>query len=113
MLSQIMTKVFAIDSNKNNPIESRIVKIAEDITGIKSEQFFSNSRKPETLFIRYAIIHILYSQTSLSLNEIAAVIGGKHHTTIINSTRAASDLIATNNESFIQLINNIKKKLLL
>ncbi len=68
------------------------------------------TRKRNIMNARHAATFLLKNHTNMIWQDIAYSVGNSHHTTVIHSYRACSDLIETD-EDFAIKINNIRERL--
>jgi chromosomal replication initiator protein len=69
------------------------------------------TRKRKIMNARHAATYLLKNHTNMIWQEIAYSVGNTHHTSVIHSYRACSDLIETDDE-YSTKINNIKERLI-
>lgn len=74
--------------NKSAPT---IVKIVCDYLMVNEQLVKSSSRVAILVKARYIISHFLKKKTSLTLKKIGEELGGRDHSTVINSLEAFSD----------------------
>lgn len=69
------------------------------------------TRQRKIMNARHAATYLLKNHTNMIWQEIAYSVGNTHHTSVIHSYRACSDLIETD-EDYSTKINNIKNRLI-
>lgn len=75
---------------------NRIMELTATYFNQEIEQVISASRKRELCDSRMIISHLCYRYTRLTKNVIASRLGGRDHSTIINSMMACRDRMDTN-----------------
>jgi len=69
------------------------------------------TRQRKIMNARHAATYLLKNHTNMIWQEIAYSVGNTHHTSVIHSYRACSNLIETD-EDYSTKINNIKERLI-
>lgn len=70
----------------------------------------SSNRNTKNSEARYIIFHLLKNHTKLSLKEIGAAMGGKHHTTVIHGLKVFQSLIDSKDKPFLNKIATIAEE---
>lgn len=71
---------------------------------ISYEELISKHRKQEKAYARHAFCYILKNNTKYSLAEIGEYLGGRKHSTVLNSIKVAENLTETD-KVFREYIN--------
>jgi len=108
-----------ISAFKNNSFKSSmklsiddVVKIACETTGCTIEQFLSKKRLQTYVDARMLVSNYLRVYRGYTLAYISAIIGDKHHATVIHAIRKYNDYVDAKdktiialNERFLNLLN--------
>lgn len=100
---------------KATPMRIRDVRFPSDniVNEVNKEfkcELTTPTRKRNIMNARHAATFLLKNHTNMIWQDIAYSVGNSHHTTVIHSYRACSDLIETD-EDFAIKINNIRERL--
>jgi chromosomal replication initiation ATPase DnaA len=87
-----------------------ILAHAADVFGVTVEDIKSPTRKQPIIFARHAYFAAAVRHTNFPLVAIARPCG-RHHTTVLNSKKAAENLTATNYKDFRLLFNELENRL--
>lgn len=94
-------------SKKNVTIEG-IREFVSQKYNVKVDDLISKSNKREVAHPRQVAMYICKKLTKTPLNEIGALFGGKHHSTVLHSIKKVETEIETNHE-FANEMNSIVK----
>lgn len=104
-------------NRQNNSIQKmdynlRLSYIYEAIPVLFDKYEIGKSRKREYVYFRQAIAMFLYVNTTLSLSEIGAMIGGKDHATVLHIKKQHNALMEHSYaEDYHSIWNTVKKEL--
>jgi chromosomal replication initiator protein len=84
-----------LKKSKMKMTEEQILKIVGQECGLTKEQIISRSRKREFVESRHISAYVIKRKTRYSLAKIGEGLGGRDHTTIMNSVRKFEDLFET------------------
>lgn len=87
-----------------------IINVVCDHYSVKKEDIISSKRNKELVRPRHIIMYLGRFLTAGTYNEIAAVLGGRDHTTVIHGERVITDLIE-NDEATRRTIETIINKI--
>jgi chromosomal replication initiation ATPase DnaA len=87
-----------------------IAEAIEKVTNVPISKLGHRSRKREVVYARHIYCFQMRDKTTWSLKEIGASIGGRDHTTVINSVKVYHDLNETE-DSFFELCNLIENEI--
>lgn len=82
----------------------------EKVLGVSKAKIRSRSRKRDIVIARHIYSYMLKKYTSLTLKDIAKSLGGRHHTSIINSIKIIEGFLYIN-DPIVSVINKVKKEL--
>ena len=81
------------------PLSVKIQKVLHEVSvkyGIDENDIKSPKRTKELVWARHVAVYILRKKTNMSLPEIGAELGGRHHTTILSSYNTVENEIKEN-----------------
>jgi chromosomal replication initiation ATPase DnaA len=73
--------------------EDLIMATVSDVTNIPISQMKSKSRKREIVYARAICCKMLKEYTSLSLNSIGLILGGRDHSTVIHALETHENIV--------------------
>lgn len=76
---------------KNSP--ENIIKTVANHFDVPVKYLKCKSRKHEYLNPRFIAMYFLRKKTELSLSEISAMFGNRHHTTVMHALKTVDDLL--------------------
>lgn len=82
----------------------------EKVTGIGFSMLANKTRKHSVVFARHIYCYQMRDKTNLSLKEIGQMLGGRDHTTVVNSVRVYHNLNETD-DAFYQLALKIEDEI--
>ena len=94
-------------------LSQKIFDCIKEFNNISSEEIIKKNRKLEISITRACYCYVLYNQNSckVTYKEIGDILGFRDHTTIINATKTAKNLIDTKEPIITPLFNIITEKL--
>jgi chromosomal replication initiator protein len=75
------------------------------VSGILPEQVCGKRRDREIAIARHMFCYLSRMHTNCSLLAIGGFLGGRDHTTVINSIKVCNDMIDTEYEVFVDMLN--------
>ena len=88
-----------------------VLKATSFALGVDEVEIKGKSRRFEVVQARHIIVAILKKKTELSLNAIGAILGGRHHTTVMASMSAFDNDLITNHRQISEKYNMINEML--
>lgn len=85
----------------------KLKKAIQDVSGEKWSDIISKSRVKELAYARHLFAYHARAFTTLSLKAIGEVLGGRDHTTPINSIQAVKDLLDAKDEMMTKMNNHL------
>ena len=77
-------------------------------TNVSKQHLLGRTRKREVMYIRHMLVYILYERNFASLKQIGKMVGGRHHSTIINSRDLVKDLISVKDGIMYPIYEQVK-----
>lgn len=77
-------------------------------TGVSKNSLLARSRKREVMYVRHMLVYLLYTRNVASLKEIGRMVGGRHHSTVINSRDLVKDLISVKDGLMYPIYEQVK-----
>ena len=96
--------------NADNIIAS-IHKVVDEVWGISENDLKSNSRQYNIVKARNFCMIMLINKCYMTLNEVGAIYGGKHHSTVIHAKRRYNDMLKGYEPKFKQEWELAEKRL--
>ena len=87
----------------------RILSIISRHYGVTVDDIRSKKKSSNITNVRHVAVYIIKSITTLTLNEIGDVLGGRNHATIINSLEKAEIMIRTVKNKEAEILSLIKE----
>lgn len=101
---------------KNLTID-QVTGIISELTGIKVDEMKTPSRRAEIAMPRQVSIFLIHKMVkwpnnrgNVPLQTIGKVFN-RHHTTVITSLKTVSDMVDTDQERYVNLLNSATKKM--
>ncbi len=95
------------------PLSVKISRVLQEVSvkyGVDEKDIKGPKRTKELVWARHVAVYILRKKTNMSLPEIGAELGGRHHTTILSSYNAA-DREIKENPPFAAEINELMNEI--
>jgi len=92
--------------NYNMITLSNVLESVVEVTGNYPDAILGLRRNKEIAMSRHLFCYIARLHTNSSQEAIGEFLGGRHHTTVIHSLKTANDMIDTNYEVFVDMINH-------
>jgi len=77
-------------------------------TKINKQHLLGRSRKREIMYVRHMLVYLLWVRNVGSLKEIGRMVGGRDHSTIINSRDLVKDLISVKDGLMYPIYEQVK-----
>ena len=91
-----------------------IIRLVSNYYGLSLNDLRSSSRKHNIVKAKQVCIYFLRTRIrSLSLNDIAQLLGDKHHTTIIHSIKTITNYLSINDEEITKDVSILGKIILI
>jgi len=87
-----------------------IAEAIEKVTGVSITMLAHKTRRLPVALARHIYCYQMRDKTTLSLKEIGQTLGGRDHTTVLNSVNVYHDLNETD-DSFFELCNVIENEI--
>ena len=88
---------------------SNVLEAVVNTTDIPPYQLMSKSRKKEIAMSRHLFCHMARIYTNCSLRVIGEFLGSRDYTTVINSIRAAQNMLDTDYEVFVGIVSSCNR----
>ena len=98
-----------IENNQREKVD-KIVDVVCSFYGVERSEVVSDSRRRNLCLCRHVITHLIRERTKMGFKDIGRLLGGRDHTTSINSIRALRGWLETD-FYLAQQINLIKRLL--
>ena len=99
------------DSRKQSEVTvNDVIYAVADYYGLTKQQLISNTRIKNIANARHIAMYICYKYLNMSYDKIGKEFGGRHHTTALSAYEKIDDLVKEN-ESYKQIVSEIRKSL--
>lgn len=92
------------------PAEEIINAVCE-VLEVDYDHVMSKNRNKDNVEARFIIFHILKNNVKLTLKQIAELIGGKHHTTVLYGLESFDDLLLIRDKVFLKKLQKVQAEL--
>lgn len=85
---------------------SNVLEAVVEVTGIYPDAILGLRRNKEIAMARHLFCYVARLHTNASQFAIGEFLGGRHHSTVIHSLKSANDMIDTDYEVFVEMLND-------
>jgi chromosomal replication initiator protein len=116
---RVVVKNVYVDRNSKEEVEvpmnltpQGVIEIVSEITDLPVKKIIFGNRYRETMIARHTSMFIIKNLfSSITLQCMGKLFGGKHHTTILHAITHVKEMIETNEEGYVSLIEKVNKRL--
>ena len=84
---------------------SNVLEAVVEVTGVYANAITGKRRNKEIAMARHLFCYLGRMHTNASQDVIGRFLGNRHHSTVIHSIKSANDMIDTNYEVFVDMLN--------
>jgi chromosomal replication initiation ATPase DnaA len=84
---------------------SNVLESVVEVSGVPPYQVIGKSRMKEIAMARHLFCYLARLHTNASLLAIGEFLSNRDHTTVLNSVKVANDMIDTEYEVFVDMLN--------
>lgn len=99
-------------SSKHPITADDVLTSASMLFGVSKGEIVSPRRNTNIMSIRHACIWWMKKTTDLTLAKIGSIVGGRDHSTVINSISTYEEMLDTENKLYVEIHHKMKEHLI-